>query len=96
MQAGSSGGLAIGHYLIPRIELCQLMILIPYRLRPQSKVMAVAVSDGQIVSGSTLSTAHIFKFLLIALRETLLHKGYIYTTDTNPEVLRTGEKENLI
>ena len=65
LQAGSSGGLAIGEYLISRIEMCQLMILIPYRLRSQSKIVAVAVTDCQIVSGTALSAADTLKFLSI-------------------------------
>ena len=41
------------------------MILIPYRLRSQSKIVAVAVTDCQIVSGTALSAADTLKFLSI-------------------------------
>ena len=41
------------------------MILIPYRLRSQSKIVAVAVTDCQIVSGTALSAADTLKFLPI-------------------------------
>ena len=42
LTASSVGSLAIGEYRISRIELCKLMILIPHRLRSQSKISTVA------------------------------------------------------
>ena len=48
VQAGTVGGGTIGEDLPARIELSQLMILIPERLRSQRKIRAVAVADGHV------------------------------------------------
>ena len=52
VQACAVSGFAIGKNLISRIELCQLMILIPVWLRPQCKIAAIAVADGHEETGT--------------------------------------------
>ena len=65
VQAGSSGGLAIGEYRIAWPHPAGLMILIPNRLRSQGEVSAAAVTDCHVVSASSISAVHILKFLSI-------------------------------